>query len=444
MLTLQELIARLTANTLTPEQMGQLRTMLLERLATPQEGDNVAELATHAATLQGRITEHNASVQQTEQARAALQGATVVERTAQVGGTSTPGTTATGTIVLDRDARGNGGAQDDTQAQRTEVLTLGQAFTRSDGFQQNRAGLQSGVVRQLAATVDTRAVFATTNYPSNATRVPGLFTLPDQPLTFLDMVDRRPIDTNSVEWVREDTPPGGAIEVAEGGAKPESTWAVTLITDTAATIAHFINITRQTMADERQVQGYIEGRLSYGLLKRLNGQIVNGNGTAPNLRGILNTSGIGTYVAGTATEAAIISVRKAKTVAQLSEYEPDAVGMNPVDWEAIELSTDTQGAFRVAPSVQAGAPQVVWGLRVIVTTALTGTTFGTTGGTFLVGGFREGATLWERTAVEIFITDSHASNFTSNILTMLAELRAALSVWRPKAFVKGTFGASRT
>jgi HK97 family phage major capsid protein len=138
-----------------------------------------------------------------------------------------------------------------------------------------------------------------------------------------------------------------------------------------------------------------------------------------------------------------VSIRKAKTVAQLSEYDPDAVVVAPIDWEAIELSVDNNGAWRVSPSVSAGASQQVWGLAVVVTTAITGTVFGTTGGTFLVGSFREGATLWERQSVQLFITDSHASNFTSNILTLLAELRAALSVWRPKAFVKGTFGASR-
>ena len=76
-------------------------------------------------------------------------------------------------------------------------------------------------------------------------------------------------------------------------------------------------------------------------------------------------------------------------------------------------------------------------------TAITGTTFGTTGGTFLVGSFREGATLWERDTDRLHLSDSHASNFTSNILTLLAELRAALTVLKPSAFVKGTLGASR-
>ncbi|MGL5909813.1 MAG: phage major capsid protein, partial [Phycicoccus sp.] len=325
-------------------------------------------------------------------------------------------------------------------------VSLGRAFVESPAFRANAQGLRGGVVRQMSTEVETRALFGTSNYPSNATRVPGLVPANlDQPLTILDLVDRRPIDTNSVEWVREDAVPGGAAEVAEGAVKPESTWSLTLITDTCATVAHHINVTRQAFADETQIQGYVEGRMTYGLMKRLNGQILAGNGTAPNLRGILQTSGLGVYTAATATEAAVISVRKAKTVAQLSEYEPDAVVMNPVDWEAIELSTDSQGAFRVTPiaSIAGGATPRIWGLNVVSSTVMTGTVFGTTGGKFLVGGFREGATLWERTAVEIFVTDSHASNFTSNILTMLAELRAALSVWRPKAFVNGTFGASR-
>lgn len=204
-----------------------------------------------------------------------------------------------------------------------------------------------------------------------------------------------------------------------------------------------MNITRQVAEDDDQLVAWIEGRLSIGLLQRLEAQVLNGNGTAPNMRGILNTAGIGVYTAGTATEAAVISVRKAKTVAQLSNLEPDAAVLNPVDWEAIELSTDTQGMFRVSPNAQTGLTSRVWGMAVVISTAITGTTFGTTGGTFLVGAFAEGATLWERDTERLHMSDSHASNFTANIITLLAELRAALSVIKPSAFVKGTFGASR-
>ncbi len=442
MLTYAQLIAGLTAGTLDRAGMDQLRTELLRRIDTPGEGDDVAQLSQHAATLQGQIEAHNARVAAAESARAGLLGATVnAERAQNAGGNSGGSVT-----VLDRtDTSDAGEGRADDEREQRGPVQLGRAFTSSAPFKENAGKLKQRVVKELSAEIETRALFATSNFPSNFARVPGLIpaTSKDQPLTVLDLVDRRPISTNTVEWVREDSVPSGAVEVTEGSAKPESTWSVSLQQDTAATIAHFINITRQSLDDEVMIQGYIEGRLTYGLLKRLNGQILNGNGTAPNLRGILNTVGIGTYTAGTATEAAIVSIRKAKTVAQLSEYDPDAVVVAPIDWEAIELSVDNNGAWRVSDNAQVGASAQVWGLRVVVTTAMTGTVFGTTGGTFLVGAFKEGATLWERQSVTIFITDSHASNFTSNILTLLAELRAALSVWRPKAFVKGTFGASR-
>ena len=163
----------------------------------------------------------------------------------------------------------------------------------------------------------------------------------------------------------------------------------------------------------------------------IDGQILAGNGTAPNIRGIINTSGVGTYTPG-AAEARVITIRKAITIAQLAEYQPDAVVLHPNDWQSIELDQDTTGAWRVSQNVQNSLTPRIWGLNVVVTTAITTATY-------LVGAFKLGATLWERHGVRLLMSDSHASNFTSNILVLLAELRAALTVWRPAAFVKGGF-----
>jgi HK97 family phage major capsid protein len=410
------------------------RTQLMARLEDPNLTPEERTAATEQANaLAVRITEHNDQVSAATAARSALLSATPT-RAAQNGPAASGGQQGV-----------QGGQQRELPGMPVARETLGQLWLR-EGADQLATLRANGGNGKASVTVpgEVRALFATTNNPVNTPRYPETIIQNDQALQVLDLVDRQPMSGTSIEWVQESTAPNAAAEVAEGSAKPEATFTLTLQTDTAATIAHWVNITRQALDDDSMLRGYVEGRLSYGLMKRLNGQIVSGNGTAPNLRGILNVSGIGTYTAATATEAAVISVRKAKTVAELSEYEPDSVVVNPIDWEAIELSTDTAGMFRVSPNVQSGAPSRIWGLNVVSTTAITGTTFGTTGGTFLVGAFRAGATLWERNGVDIFITDSHASNFTSNILTLLAELRAALTVWRPKAFVKGTFGASRT
>lgn len=415
--------------TLTPDEQAAVRTFLMERLETPQDGDDTADLTRAAGEFTRHVEAYNARQAERTAARAALGGVTVLDRGQSSG----------------REA-GDAFHRDD---EPERFVTLGRQVTDSEAYRAFAAsGGRGKVAIDVTAPEDigVRALFATTNNPLQPQRIPGYVApTPDQPLTILDLIDRRPIGTNTIEWVQETTAPNAAAEVAEGGVKPEATFVLTLKTDTTATIAHFVNITRQALDDDLQMRGYIEGRLTYGLLKRLNQQVLSGNGTAPNLRGILNTSGLGTYTAGTATEKAIVSIRKAKTVAQLSEYDPDAVVLNPVDWEAVELTSATDGSLIMAPQAMAlGAQTPVWGLRVVVTTAITGTVFGTTGGTFLVGAFREAVTLWERTGVQIFITDSHASNFTSNILTLLAEMRAGLSVWRPLAIVKGTFGASRS
>lgn len=298
---------------------------------------------------------------------------------------------------------------------------------RANGYT-GRAGLEMPATRALIDTGSSSGgAFQNPQRPSTV----GLAT-PDRTPRVADLLDRRPTEQNNVEWVQDTSAAGGgsAAEVTEGALKPESTYTFAIVTDPVRTIAHWVNITRQALDDSDLLAQHVEGRLTYGLDYRTDAQILNGDGTAPNVRGILNASGIGTYLAA-AGEAAVISVRRAMTVAQAAEVNPDGVVMNPTDWERIELSTDTGGMFRVSPSASGALAPRIWGLSVVATNAIAALTF-------LVGAFRYGATLWERSSA-LFVTDSHASNFTSNILTLLAERRIALSVMVPKAFVKGTF-----
>lgn len=396
------------------------------RLANPEEGDDLSALTTRANEIADAIETAKKDQIAADEARARLSSA----RPARQSAPTAPAVAGMGGSVADAPA--------------PEVRTLGQIFVDSVVTEARANALNGSYSVEVAGEV--RSLIDTAGWPIQPTRLPGIQTqaTKDRPLRIVDLIDRRPLGTNVIEWIEETTLTNNAAETTEGSGKPESTFSLTQKSGTAATIAHFLNVTRQAAEDDSQMQGYVEGRLSFGLNKRLEDQVLGGNGTAPNLRGILNTSGIGTYTAATTTEAALISIRKAITVAQLSEYSPDSIVLNPVDWEAVELSADTAGLFRVSPNAQDALSPRIWGLNVVVTNAITGTTFGTTGGTYLVGAFKEGATLWEREGVRLYLTDSHASNFASNILTLLAECRAALTVWRPKAFVKGTFGTSRS
>ena len=62
-------------------------------------------------------------------------------------------------------------------------------------------------------------------------------------------------------------------------------------------------------------------------------------------------------------------------------------------------------------------------------------------GTALVGAFRDAATLYGKGGVQVDMSNSHADNFTTNKVTLRAEVRKALATRVPAGFVKITVTA---
>jgi HK97 family phage major capsid protein len=321
-----------------------------------------------------------------------------------------------------------------------------------DGYRGGQVGLtisrdNGETVDLLSSALQKRAVLTTDSSTGGGPFTPlvpqstVIPVNPDRPLRIADIIDRQVTTLPIIEYVRDTTAKGGgnAAEVAEAGTKAETVYTFDLVSDTIKTVAHWTNITRAAVADHAQLQAYLQGRLLYGLGYRLDSQILNGDGTGANLRGILNTSGINLYDPASATvpysEARVISIRRGMTPVYNAEYAPTAVVMNPDDWQLVELSQDNQGMFRVSPNVQDSLNPRIWGLNVVPTTAIAA-------GTSLVGDFRLGATLWDRQEATIYITDSHASNFTANVLTLLAELRVGLAIHRLGAFTEIVFNGN--
>lgn len=320
-------------------------------------------------------------------------------------------------------------------------LTVAEAFVRSKALENFRANGKQGkfAVEHRAAPAGT---VTTGTQPQQNTRVPGIIPQnPDFPLLVANLLDRQTSDGTTLEYMRDVSGPQStwnkAAVVAEGADKPKTgPFLFDLITTTLKTVAHWVPITRQAADDNSQLMGYINGRLTYGLEYKMDREILTGNGTTE-MQGILTTSGIGTYQPGVgSTDVKLITVRKAKTQGELALYPPTAIVLNPLDWQDIELDEDDNGQFRVIANVtDPGAPMRLWGLTVVTTVAMAA-------GTALLGGFRTGATLWERQGITILMTDSHADYFTANTLVILAERRANVAVHTPAAFVRITFAAA--
>lgn len=397
----------------TDAELRAARDEVLETLA----GDDAnEEAATRADAIATEVERRNTITEATNVRRQRLANVTVVERWRPEGTTTPP-------------QRGQQRQEDARDEDPAPVPADWRAQFIRGADTYRAAGMHgSAEVLHLPHATDLRTLVTTGTNPPQPTRQPGILRPPDAQLMVADLLDQQTATSNVIEWVVETSFTNAATEVAEGLAKPEAAVAFAVNSSTLATIAHWIPLTRQSAEDNGQLVGYLQGRLTWGVEKRIDTQCLTGNGTAPNMRGILTTAGIQTQAVS--TDGMLIAIRKAITKVQIAQYSPSGVVMHPIDWEGVELTRDTTtGTFLFTKDPSSLQTPRVWGLPVVPTVTIAA-------GTALVGAFKEGATLWRKPGVRILMSDSHDVNFTKNILVLLAETRCQLAVYLPPAFVK--------
>lgn len=276
----------------------------------------------------------------------------------------------------------------------------------------------------------------------------GAFVRPDRkdyyplqlrPVRLLDAITLADTDSDTVEYVKQTSFTNAAAETAEAtdvsgasGTKPQSDAAFQVVQSPVQTIPHWFAATKRALADAGQLRAIVDQLLTGGIQLRLEQQLVNGNGTAPNLRGVLNTSGIGNIATGGGGSISD-RVQKGVTLIRLAFFEPNAVLIHPSDWETVRLARDDSGASAGTGGYLYGPPSLggattMWGLQVIPTPVIAA-------GTVLVGDFSQ-LMLWVREGIEVLASDSHADFFVRNLVAVLAEGRFASGIPYPGAFTK--------
>jgi len=264
------------------------------------------------------------------------------------------------------------------------------------------------------------------------TRVPGIIAPPDRRMTVADLITPGRMDGNSLEYVKETGFTNNAGMVAETLRKPESTLKFDVVSTTAKVIAHYMKASRQILSDASQLASYIDGRLRYGLEFKKEGQVLNGDGTGQNLLGIIPQATAFDAPFDPDSVTVIDKIRLAMLQAQLAEFPASGIVMNPIDWARIELTKDTTGRYIVGnPQGTIGAS--LWNLPVVTTQAIDEDKF-------LTGAFRMGAQLFNRWQARVEVATENEDDFVKNLVTILAEERLALAVYRPEAFIYGDFG----
>jgi HK97 family phage major capsid protein len=324
------------------------------------------------------------------------------------------------------------GAGGDVQHQ-----SLGRQFVGSDDYKAFAA--KTTPRGRVDMTVKAAITSLTTDADGSAgdlvqtTRVPGVLALPQRRMTVRDLIMPGTMDGSMLEYVKETGFTNNAAPVAEGIKKAESSMKFDLISTGAKVIAHFVKASRQILSDASQLASLIDGRMRYGLAFKEEQQLLSGDGTGQNLLGIIPQATA--FVAPfdpAGTETNIDNIRLAMLQAELAEYPSTGTVMNPSDWARIELLKDTTGRYIIGnPQGTLGA--TLWNRPVVTTQAIAIDKF-------LTGAFMLGAQVFDRWQARVEVATENEDDFVKNMVTVLAEERLALAVYRPEAFIYGDFG----
>ena len=321
--------------------------------------------------------------------------------------------------------------------------SIGQQVVASDEI---KSFLESKVSRGRAS-VEVKAIISglTTDALGSAgdlivpDRLPGMIVPGQRRLTVRDLLTPGRTASTSVQYVKETGFTNAAATVAEntGALKPQTDIKFDIATSSVTTIAHWVLATRQILDDVPMLQSYIDGRLRYGLALVEENQLLNGAGTGTDLNGIYTQATA--YTAPITIPAPVTRIdvlRLAVLKSALAELPTTGAVLHPSDWASIELLKETTGSYLIG-NPQGGLAPTLWGMPIVATPAIAQ-------GNFLTGAFQLGAQIFDRWDARVEISTEDDQNFRKNLVTILAEERLALAVYRPEAFVKGAFAAAIT
>lgn len=317
------------------------------------------------------------------------------------------------------------GANDGNPVHQAIVKSLGNQIVDHETFKKWREGGAQDQKIKLPE-LGLKDLFQTTaGWLGESTRTGVIVPAVTRPLQILDIMPTGQTGQPNVVYMEETTRTHASAETAEGAQKPESAFALTERTSPVQEIADSIPVTDIQLEDVPMVQSYLDGRLRFGIRQRLDTQIVAGNGTSPNLRGILNTVGIQTQAR--AADPVPDAIFKAGTLVRVNgRATPTHVLLHPNDWQEIRLLRTADGIYIWGNPSEAG-PERIWGYPVVQNEVLTE-------GTGLIGSFEpQWITLFERRGIIVergFVNDQ----FRQNRSTIRASMRAAVVVYRPAAF----------
>lgn len=252
-------------------------------------------------------------------------------------------------------------------------------------------------------------------------------------LTVRNLLSPGETSSNAVAYLRETGWTNNAAPVAENTTKPYSDITYEEVLSGVKTIAHLLKVAKQTLDDLPQLRSVINGRLLNGLKRVEDAQLLFGTGVGVNLHGIYpQATAFANPSTKTTPKNSLDIVRLAMLQVTLADLNPTGHVLHDIDWTDIELIKDASTNGYLFSNPFGTLEPRLWGLPVAQTNQ-SGML-----GNFLTGSFADGAQIFDREDANVVVSTENADDFEKNMVSIRAEERLALAVYRPQAFVKGS------
>lgn len=325
------------------------------------------------------------------------------------------------------------------RSKMNQVEVKGFNATLADAIEQNTdslAKLGRGEQKRSSFILDTKAVGTMTeavNLTGDITRqyANQVYALPSRKVHLRSLLPIGTINQGLFTFPYESGGEGDPAAQTQGSAKAQVDFDITMKDAPAQYIAGYVRISRQMLDDIPAMTSFLQSRLLEKYLVAEDAQLLNGNGTAPNLTGL-------TINATAAAGAATVDVEQlVQAIAQLESTNYSATGIlvNPLDWAAIMNTKNTNAAYSLPAStvVTTDGSVSIAGIPLYKSTAIAVDKF-------LVGDWSMGAQIMQNQGISVQFSEMDGDNFTKNLITVRVEARIAFPIYYNGAFVYGDFG----
>ena len=299
-----------------------------------------------------------------------------------------------------------------------------------------RQGMTKAARFEVKADMTTADNFTGEVIPAD--RVPGYKFDPTRLVHMRQLIPQGSTTSDVVRYVKESAYTNGVAPKAEGTAVAQSDFDFTATDANVQKIGTYFRISEEMLNDTPQLTSYLSARAPEKLLEVEDTQILNGNGTAPNLSGIITDAA--DFAAGgfanaieSANEFDVLTV--ALNQLALANYAADYIMINPTDFHKILLLKSSQNEYLVKDWNQGLQPRIN-GVPVVLNTAVTSDKY-------VLGNFGMGTQLWVRDNVGVEFFREDGTNVRDGFVTVRVQERVALTNYLPNAFVNGDFSVDK-